>query len=273
MPAEPELPEYAPTLAALHRACAGALRTIVGAVPVEAGARVLDVACGDGVYCEWFAELVGPTGRVIGVDVDPGYLSLAQSRAASGPHADSVRFCAGDVERLPFETGSFDVVWCSHSLYSLADPRAALLEMRRVAAAGGRVAVLENDTLHYLLMPWPPELELAVQQAQLQALIDHSKEPRKFYVGRILNALLRGAGLNDVRTRTFTIDHQAPLDPNERKYLLGYLAELRSRVRPYLAPDALEAFEAVLDPSSSRFLLDRPEFFTAHLEILAQGVR
>jgi ubiquinone/menaquinone biosynthesis C-methylase UbiE len=267
------LPDYAPTLAALHRACESELRAIVASVPVETGARVLDVACGDGAYSAWFAELVGPTGHVTGVDVDPAYLELARSRVARGPHAENVRFCAGDIARLPFESGSFDVVWCAHSLYSLEHPPTALEEMRRVAAPGGRVAVLENDSLHYLLMPWPPELELAVQQALLRALIDESDHPRKFYVGRMLNALLRRAGLLDVRIRTFTIDHQAPLDPNERQYLLGYLAELRARVRSYLEPDDRIAFEAALDPGSSRFLLDRPEFFTAHLEILAQGVR
>jgi ubiquinone/menaquinone biosynthesis C-methylase UbiE len=268
---EPELPEYAPTLAALHRACEHALRGIVAAVPVEPGARVLDVACGDGVYSTWFAELVGPTGRVTGVDLDPAYLELAHTRTLATAHAERVSFRAGDVSKLPFETGSFDVVWCAHSLYSLDDPLAALTEMRRVAAPGGRVAVLENDTLHYLLMPWPPELELAVQQAQLAALIDQSDRPRKYYVGRMLNALFRRVGLGGVRLRTFTIDHQAPLDVNEREFLLGYLRELRARVRPYLKPGVRAAFDAVLDPRSAGFLLDRPEFFTAHLEILALG--
>jgi len=273
MPAAETLPNYAPTLAALNRACEGALRNIVASVPVVAGARVLDVACGEGVYAAWFAERVGRQGHVTGVDVDPAYLKLAEKRALHGAYADRVEFCAGDIARLPFETGSYDVVWCAHSLYSLEEPAAAIAEMRRVTAPGGRVAVLENDTLHYLLMPWPPELELAVQQAQLQALVDQSEQPKKFYVGRMLNGLMRRAGLGDVALRTFTIDHQAPLDENERQFLLGYLDELRSRVLPYLDRNARLAFEAVLDPQSDRFLLERPDFFTAHLEILAQGVR
>ncbi len=76
-----EVPDYAPRMAAYHRACARELKTIVDGLPLAPGRRVLDMACGDGTYLGWFAERVGPNGRVVGVDIEQTYLHFARQRA------------------------------------------------------------------------------------------------------------------------------------------------------------------------------------------------
>src|ERR1035437_8054189 len=76
------VPSYEPMLAAYHRAFAAELRAMVATLPITEGQNVLDMACGDGVYSPWLAELVGSGGRVVAVDVIPEYLDIAREEAA-----------------------------------------------------------------------------------------------------------------------------------------------------------------------------------------------
>src|SRR4051812_38665309 len=121
MPDSP-IPSYEPMLAAYHRAFAPELRAMVGTLPLSEGQAVLDMACGDGVYSPWLAERVGPTGRVVAVDVMPEYLDLARKTAASSPLASIIEFTAAPIESLPFDEATFDLCWCAQSFYSLPDP-------------------------------------------------------------------------------------------------------------------------------------------------------
>lgn len=268
-----ELPAYAPMLAAYHRACADELQQMIADLPLRPGDCVLDMACGDGVYSGWLAERVGPSGRVVGVDIAPAYLELARRNVASQPHAAIISFQIGDINGLPFADDEFDLVWCAHSLYSLPDPIAALREMRRVTKPGGTVAILENDTLHHMLLPWPAELELAVRQAQLAALEESTSQTGRFYIGRNLCGAFEAAGLDGCQITTYTIDRRAPLSDDMRMFLRYYLDDLQQRAAPHLDAAAREALRMLLDPESALYLLDRDDFFLSHIEIVARGVK
>jgi len=84
-------------------------------------------------------------------------------------------------------------------------------EQVRVTQPAGHIAILENDTLHQIVLPWPAELELAVRWAQFQALeaeygvgaVD------KFYVGRNLCGLFRECGITRREMHTFPIQRRA----------------------------------------------------------------
>lgn len=269
--ASEELPAYAPMLAAYHRACARELRQIIADLPLRSGDRVLDLACGDGTYSLWLAERVAPTGSVIGVDIAPAYLDVARRQAAASRYGQFVRFQIGDVRGLPFADDEFDLVWCAHSLYSLPDPLAALREMRRVTRPGGVVAVLENDTLHHLLLPWPPDLELAVRAAQLRALDQAAAPTARFYIGRFLCHAFGAAGLERCRIATYTIERHAPLSADEQLFLLHYLRDLRERAAEHLDATQLQRLDRLRDPAAEESLLADPHLFLAHLEIVALG--
>jgi SAM-dependent methyltransferase len=103
------------------------------------GERVLDVACGTGVVARLAAERVGPDGRVVGLDLNPGMLVVARSLPVAGASIGWVQASAG---RLPFPDGSFEVVCCQLGLQFFPDRAAALAEMARVLVAGGRLAVM-----------------------------------------------------------------------------------------------------------------------------------
>lgn len=111
---------------------------LVAAADVGPGDRVLDVACGTGVVARTAAEGVGASGAVRGVDINPDMLATAR-RAAEGV-SPRITFQRADAMDLPFDDGAFDVVLCQEALQFLPDRVAALDEMRRVAAPGGRIA-------------------------------------------------------------------------------------------------------------------------------------
>ena len=105
---------------------------------LSAGERVLDVACGTGIVARRAALRVGASGTVVGLDLNAGMLSVA-SRASVGLQP-AIEWRQGSALELPFAAESFDAVFCQQALQFLSDPVAALIEVRRVLAPGGRVA-------------------------------------------------------------------------------------------------------------------------------------
>jgi ubiquinone/menaquinone biosynthesis C-methylase UbiE len=102
------------------------------------GTQVLDVATGTGWAALAAAQHVGPTGRVLGVDLAPELLERARQKvtAAGLTH---VEFRVGDAERLDLADQSFDVVLCASALFFVPDMLAALREWHRVLKPGGQV--------------------------------------------------------------------------------------------------------------------------------------
>ena len=265
------VPSYEPMLAAYHRAFAAELRAMVAALPITKGQTVLDMACGDGVYSPWLAELVGSGGRVVAVDVIPEYLDIARKEAAKSPLARIIDLSAASIESLPFEDNTFDLCWCAQSLYSLPDPVEALRHMLRVTKPGGVVAVMEEDTLHNVILPWPIEVELSVRVAELQALTDKSAKPRKFYVGGRLRRVFREAGLERIKTRTFATDRVAPLGSDEKTFFTEYLKSLSQRIAMYFDGPIRGQFDRLVDPHSGEFLLDDCDLMTTCINYVVWG--
>ena len=112
---------------------------LVNAARPTAGERVLDVACGTGVVARIAAERVGPSGRVIGVDLNPGMIRVARSLPA--PIGAPIEWLERSALDLRLEDASFDVVLCQQGLQFFPDKALALREMRRVLDHGGRLAL------------------------------------------------------------------------------------------------------------------------------------
>ena len=105
------------------------------ALDLRPGDRVLDVACGTGIVAREALSRVSPEGLVAGLDLNPGMLTVAR-RVAPG-----VEWRQGDAAALPFQDTVFDAVSAQFALMFFPDREAALREMWRVLAPGGRLAV------------------------------------------------------------------------------------------------------------------------------------
>ena len=114
---------------------------LVEAAGIVPGQAVLDVACGTGIVARTAADRMGGRGRVAGLDVHEGMLTVA------GRLRPDIEWRQGDAADLPFETGSFDAVLCQSGLMFFPDRAGALREMARVAIPDGTVAVQVWDRL------------------------------------------------------------------------------------------------------------------------------
>jgi arsenite methyltransferase len=109
---------------------------------LEAGEEVLDVGSGAGTDSLVAAQMIGPGGRVTGVDMTPEMLAKARAAAAE-MGASNVEFLEGEAERLPFEDESFDVVLSNGVIDLIPDKDAVFFEIQRVLRPGGRIQIAD----------------------------------------------------------------------------------------------------------------------------------
>jgi SAM-dependent methyltransferase len=102
------------------------------------GQQILDLGTGTGAVAERAAQLVGPSGHVVGVDISPEMLALAQRRVAARG-LTNVGLREGRAEAVPAEDGAFDVVLASLSFMYAIDRAAAARELARVLRPQGRL--------------------------------------------------------------------------------------------------------------------------------------
>jgi ubiquinone/menaquinone biosynthesis C-methylase UbiE len=161
---------------------------------VAPGQAVLDVACGTGVVATEAADRMGGRGRVVGLDLNQGMLTVA------GRLRPDIRWRQGDAAELPFDAGSFDVVLCQAALMFFPDRAAALREMARVAADGGTVAVQVWDRLE-AQAGYQPFFEVVVRHAGEEAM-DLWSSYWALGDPELVAALFEAAGLRITAART-----------------------------------------------------------------------
>lgn len=167
---------------------------------LRAGEIVIDLGAGGGFDCFLAARAVGPTGRVIGVDMSADMVALARANAAKQA-ITNVELRLGEIEHLPVADATADVVMSNCVINLSPDKPAVYREAFRVLRPGGRLAI--SDVVAIRAMP----AELAGDVAALCACVAGAAPVDE------LAQLLRSVGFTDVR-----ID----LDPASREVIASW---------------------------------------------------
>jgi SAM-dependent methyltransferase len=165
---------------------AGEVRAVLEGLDLG-GRTVLDVGCGSGGIALALAEEHG-AGRVIGVDVEAPVLERARGRAAERGLADRVEFIEVEPGPLPFEDGTFDVVFSKDAMVHIADKEALFADLFRVLKPGGWLAA--SDWLIAHDDEPSPEMAHYIEQ---EGLSFGMASPARY------RRALEGAGFADVR--------------------------------------------------------------------------
>lgn len=107
---------------------------------LQQGSSVLDVACGTGASAIPAAEIVGPTGKVIGVDLSSNLLELARKKATLRG-LNNIDFLEGDMTQLDFSDDYFDAVVCVFGIFFVPDMISLVAEQWRMVKPGGKLAI------------------------------------------------------------------------------------------------------------------------------------
>ncbi|MDJ0924849.1 MAG: methyltransferase domain-containing protein [Acidimicrobiia bacterium] len=147
---------HSPVVVAAHarRTAEEAAAFVTPRIPV--GSHVLDFGCGPGSITIGLADHVGSEGTVVGIDNSPAAIALA---AKAGSKRPNLHFQTESVYELPFPDARFDVAYGHQVMQHLADPVAALREIKRVLKPDGLIAVRDSDYASMTHHPSYPEIE------------------------------------------------------------------------------------------------------------------
>lgn len=180
---------------------------LIGIAGLQAGQRVLDVACGTGVVTRLAAEHVGASGTVAGLDLNPGMLAVARSQSSRN---NSIDWYEANAESMPFPDGVFDVALCQMGLQFISNKLAVLREMRRVLDTGGlAIVTLPGPTPPlFAIMTDALGRHLSPKAASFCELVFSLHDADE------LSELMRSAGFRDVdvRAKPKTLRLPAPAD-------------------------------------------------------------
>jgi sarcosine/dimethylglycine N-methyltransferase len=139
-----------------HAMGLGATEQLAQIAGIERGAMILDAGSGLGGPSRYLASTYGC--HVVGADLSPSFVAVAQLIAQLTGLSDLVSYQVGDLLALPFSNRSFDVVWTQHVVMNIPNRTQLYREFRRLLKPGGKLAffdVLAADTNPELHFPVP----------------------------------------------------------------------------------------------------------------------
>jgi len=156
----------------------------------QAGKCLIDIGCGIGDDVRAMAQIVGPQGRVVGIDKSQTLLDVARKNSEGLDLPGE--FFLGDVSRLNFADSTFDGCRAERVLQHCDNPEQVLSEMVRVVGSGGSIVVVDVDNDSMITFLTDHALARKLTRAKCDIV-------RNGWIGRQLPGLFRRCGLTDIR--------------------------------------------------------------------------
>lgn len=228
--------------------------------------RVLDLGAGTGHAAVQLA-LGFPEAVVTAVEPTGAIVDRARQRFTNSGLGGRLRTApAGLGSPQLADLGPADLVWVAHVVHHRPHPVAALAEIGGLVADTGLVAVVEGG-LPVRMLPAGYGVGRPSFVSRLDAaLSDYFVEEwnlAEAVVGgtRDWPRLIAESGLRHQVSRTFVLDHRAPLSPEVRAYAVGHLAMVQDLVGSRLAPADAAALARLIDPDDPVAAVNRPDLF------------
>ena len=201
---------------------------VLALLDLRKGERVLDVGPGPGFLSREMADLVGPGGRVVGVDSSEAMVASARERCASA----WAEFHLGDATALPIDRSSMDAVVGTQVYQYVRDTPKALAEIHRVLRPGGRAVIVDTD---WDSVVWHSSDRVRMRRV-LDAWEDHAADP---HLPRTLGRQLAEAGFSMVRAESAVLLETSWDETSASRGLVPMVQEFVVGRRGLTAADAM----------------------------------
>lgn len=256
--------------------------------------HVLDVGCGPGGLFPLLAKAVGTRGRITGVDGSHTHLDAAQSLAEQEDMQTGLTLLQADLRQvLELADNSFDIAWCADVLWSslFPDPVAVLQELARVVKPGGSIAIFFGNFSRSVYLPGHWRLERLANSAENMRWQQKKREETETKTASAVASSssfsssyecalqwLQVAGLQDCSVSSHSVLYQQPLPADARNYLETYTfgqafvpAVKKHGADVGMTETEREHFLELINPHSSDYILDKPDYYCVQTALLAVG--
>lgn len=217
---------------------------LVKAAEIESGNSVLDVACGTGAVSTQVAPLLGPSGKLIGIDFSSGAIAIAKSSVPSGHFAEM------DAENIGFAT-RFDRILCQYALMFFPDPAGVLRRLYSLLKVGGRLAVTVHGTPAGV--PYFSTIMGPVLRHVPDIRPEGTPTVHRFGNEADLRNVISEAGFSDILIKEFTFDYEAG---TFAQYWSDYMSTTANSIRAIIegkGPGVVSAIRAEAEVKAERF--------------------
>jgi len=190
---------------------------------IRPGSRAIDLGCGPQGILDLLSERVGSHGRVVGLEKDGNFASLARKFVAER-RLDNVEVLEGDAKSTRLPRTSFDVVHARLLLVNVPEPERVVEEMVALLRPGGILASHEADYLSHVCDPpsaaWNRLFEIYEAYSRANGI--------DLFVGRRTHRMFRDAGIVDIQVNP--VIHVYPSGHNRRTIFWDFIRNVRDRV-------------------------------------------
>lgn len=179
------------------------------------GSSIVEAGCGNGAALGDIQSVVGPEGRIAGIDPTQAFVEAALERAKN-IDGGNTEYEIGDIRSMPYPDDTFDAAFCDKVLIHAGPPQAALSEMARVTRPSGHVGAIE----------WLPFFALSASHPELLDAFNgiFKKAMYDYFASCNLARHFNAAGMKKIRTQAF-LAHTDSLDshPFWRAFLINQM--------------------------------------------------
>ena len=235
---------------------------------IPAGARVLDLCCGPGLYIPLILDLVGPTGHVTGLDQDPISLDAAHQRLSALPQKNW-RLQHSSLEDYVAALHDYDFVLLFNCIGYFADPCSVIASIAQNLRPGATIVVKDFDLESFFFQPRDASMWAKLITAAKAKNDGNNPVSFNNFFGRKVHTLYHSSRFRGHSSDTWSQLMTHPFNSFETEYLWRNVECLLNQAGADCPADAADYFKQMFYPPSPTFFAD-PEAIFVEVEYITR---
>ena len=236
--------------------------SMLHSIGLQSGWKVLDAGSGSGGFLPLMSQILGQNGHIDAIDLASENIAIIDTQVTQNIYSCPVVTKVGNISQLPYDSNTFDAVWCANILQYLNDAelKVTLSEFQRVLKPGGLLAVKDYSLMCTQVQPLDPLLLSRFYQSAVDAKLAYQIQVLR---NVSLPSWVRQAEYTNVNVKTTIAERMQPLQDVERSFigsLIAYFASIALSEKRVSKAD-LKLWEGLADITSPDHILFHPDFY------------